>query len=204
MNFHNLYDFISAERWARYLRTPEKVAEELDRNFADVDHVLEVGTAEGYVIRQLVQNDIVDSAVGYDLSKRRLRRGKQKIKAEGLDEKVHFCLGDGETLPFKDDSFDAVLLLQVLEHIPTREGVSKALAEARRVSRQGLLVALPLRDSRTDMIRYAKFLDSDHLRGLVQYRNAWIYHPENVEQFFEQEGFKFQRSRINDEFYVLR
>jgi SAM-dependent methyltransferase len=50
--------------------------------------------------------------------------------------------GDGCRLPFSDESFDSVLMLDVLEHISRPEA---ALAEARRVMRPGgkLLLTIP-------------------------------------------------------------
>lgn len=65
--------------------------------------------------------------------------------------------GDGQFLPFKDDTIDTVLLLDVLEHLPKPD---KALAEARRVLRPGgsLHISVPflypLHDSPYDFQRW--------------------------------------------------
>ena len=48
-------------------------------------------------------------------------------------------IGDGAALPLKDQSFDAVLLKAVLEHVPDPQGV---IAEARRVLKPGGLLYL--------------------------------------------------------------
>ncbi len=57
-------------------------------------------------------------------------------------EQVHFICGDATALPFPDNSFDAVTMFDVLEHIPDHE---KAISEALRVLRpEGfLLVSTP-------------------------------------------------------------
>jgi len=203
MKFYYLYDFFSAEIWARFFRTPEKIADELKR-FPHHQSVLEIGTAEAYNLRELVKNGVVSSASGYDISERRLQRAKQRIEREGLSGKIALYSGDGEHLPFNDGQFDVVLLPQVLEHIPSRRGVIDLLVKCRRIGHEGLIVSLPLRDSKSLVIRLAKYIDPDHLRGLIQYRNGWIYDSNQVEQLFREIGFKVERSETNDEFYRLR
>jgi len=58
-----------------------------------------------------------------------------------------FICGDARNLPFADASFDAVLLLDVLEHIEDDRAVAR---EARRVARPGgvILVSTPAADWR--------------------------------------------------------
>jgi SAM-dependent methyltransferase len=56
--------------------------------------------------------------------------------------RVKFICGDATALPFADQSFDAVTMFDVLEHIPDHE---KAIAEVKRVLRPGgfLFVSTP-------------------------------------------------------------
>ena len=55
---------------------------------------------------------------------------------------VRFVCGDAEQLPFADESFDAVTMFDVLEHIPDDR---RAMAEAMRVVRPGapILISTP-------------------------------------------------------------
>lgn len=48
----------------------------------------------------------------------------------------------GEKLPFADDSFDTVVLVEVLEHIPD-EAIPALLEEVRRVARNNALLTVP-------------------------------------------------------------
>lgn len=78
----------------------------------------------------------------------------------GVDLSVPACwreslmqpvLGSGAALPFKDRSMDAVVCVDVLEHIP-EENRSKVISELIRVSGRDLILAVPCGDSsqRTD------------------------------------------------------
>ncbi|KRV49156.1 SAM-dependent methyltransferase [Wenjunlia vitaminophila] len=64
-------------------------------------------------------------------------RHVEQATARGLDAQV----GDARQLTAADDSYDVVLLLGPLYHLPEREDRDRALAEARRVVRPGGLVA---------------------------------------------------------------
>ncbi|MGC1306850.1 MAG: class I SAM-dependent methyltransferase [Phormidesmis sp.] len=58
------------------------------------------------------------------------------------NKNVTFVCGDATQLPFESDSFDAVTMFDVLEHIPDHK---KAISEALRVLRSGgmLLISTP-------------------------------------------------------------
>lgn len=55
---------------------------------------------------------------------------------------VRFVCGDATAMPFADESFDAVMMLDLLEHVPAHDRV---VAEANRVLRSGgfILVSTP-------------------------------------------------------------
>jgi hypothetical protein len=47
--------------------------------------------------------------VGIDLSAKLISRAQSKSEAERVSHKVDFVVGDGESLPFRDSAFDAVI-----------------------------------------------------------------------------------------------
>lgn len=77
-----------------------------------------------------------------------------QVTATGIDDASHleqrypgvrFVPADGRSLPFEDRSFDLVHASAVIEHVGTREGQARFLAELWRVARIGLVVTTPNR-----------------------------------------------------------
>jgi len=95
--------------------------------------VLEVGCGEGRLSDHLVGiGSAPERFVGLDLSLACL--------AEDLDPRIEFREGSAYDLEFDDDSFDLVVLSEVLEHL---ERPSDALAEAARVASRAVIVSVP-------------------------------------------------------------
>lgn len=104
-------------RW----RVREKLAE-IEPYLQPGDRVLDVGTGNGVLCRQLRQR-------GYDVT-------PVDVIDQSFVPDVAPVLYDGRRLPF-DDGFDVVLLITVLHHTPDPDAV---LAEARRVARRIVVV----------------------------------------------------------------
>jgi SAM-dependent methyltransferase len=86
---------------------------------------------------------------------------------------------DVEALPFAGGSFDAVMLCDVLEHVPDDQ---RALDEAARVLRPGGITVLTL--------PALGFLWGTHDEALGHYRR---YHPRRVRQMVAQAGLRLER-----------
>ncbi|MHB8619844.1 MAG: class I SAM-dependent methyltransferase [Chloroflexota bacterium] len=97
--------------------------------------VLDLGCAFGFGTRILSARYAV---VGVDASAGFILRAHRSVPG------VPFVLARAETLPFPDQSFDAVVLLEVLEHVGDEAAV---LAEVRRILRPGgeLVLSVPHR-----------------------------------------------------------
>lgn len=91
------------------------------------DRVLEVGTGEGQVARAIVASNGAE-VVGIDPTVNQI---EEAIRRGGG---VTYHRAGAESLPFDDDSFDAVVCCLVFEHI---DAVDEALAEVARVLRPG-------------------------------------------------------------------
>jgi ubiquinone/menaquinone biosynthesis C-methylase UbiE len=94
------------------------------------DRVLDVACGEGHLAESLAARG--HDVVGCDVATTAGRRGS--------DQRVHWCDGNVEELPFRDRAFDTVVSTHTLEHV---QHLGRALTELRRVTRQRLVIVVP-------------------------------------------------------------
>jgi ubiquinone/menaquinone biosynthesis C-methylase UbiE len=94
---------------------------------------LDAGCGEGVVLEKisLTQDKL---AIGLDLDRSRLELAKETHLS------VSFIQGNLHNLPFRDECFDTILALEVLEHVGDPE---RALMELHRIAKTYLLVSVP-------------------------------------------------------------
>jgi len=111
------YDEQGGYHWRQYVRGTKyrKHADRIKR-WVTEDNILDVGAGDG-VVTYLMRAKGIDNET----------EAVRIAQAVGVDVE----LGDAYNLSFKDNSFDAVTMIDVLEHFDAPE---KALAEARRVA----------------------------------------------------------------------
>ncbi len=95
--------------------------------------VLEVGCGEGVQLRKVADALPPHRLVGFDLPSPSLAS-----RWEGLD--AGMVSGSADALPFPNDSFDLVLALEMLEHVPDPDRV---LSEIARVARKAVVLSVP-------------------------------------------------------------
>lgn len=101
--------------------------------------------------------------VTLDIDMAMLARARRKVP-----NAVLVC-GDGTRLPFKDDTFDVVVMVHALEHIPGP--IRPALvSEIKRVSRRGVVIHGPAGEDAIELTR--RFIDALEARGGVAPRYA--------------------------------
>ncbi len=134
------------------------------------ESILEAGCGEGFIISQLESG----LKVGIDIS-------CDAIKwADEHWEGTHFLCGDIFHLPFKNNSFDLVLSLEVLEHLEEPE---KALNELKRVAGKEIIISVP----HEPYFRLGNFFRGKYLTHLGN-------HPEHIQQFTGKKFRKFMGS----------
>jgi len=127
------------------------------------ERILDIGCGTGQHLISSVQvsGGIV---VGLDISRKAVSRASRKVKKMTPRAEVHLVVGDALNLPFKHASFDRVLLLAVLEHIPVHNKRRKAITEALQVLtlKGKLIIAVPKLVSQTGLIhRFKEFSEPD-------------------------------------------
>jgi ubiquinone/menaquinone biosynthesis C-methylase UbiE len=94
------------------------------------ERILEIGCGTGHSLATLTRTVAQDGSVyGLDLSPGMLARARQTLT--GSEQFLLTC-GDGLTLPFAKDRFDAIFMSSTLELFDTPE-IPQVLAECRRV-----------------------------------------------------------------------
>jgi len=89
--------------------------------------VLDVATGTGMVAREVVRRTGA-TVVGLDLTEDMLRGGVAETRAAGLDDTIRFVLGDGQRLPFADETFDALTFTYLLRYVDDPAGTLRELA----------------------------------------------------------------------------
>ncbi len=99
---------------------------DLVRQHVDLEgkRMLDVGCGVGAFVRRL--REFSDDVCGFDIDEENVRKG--------IDEVPGLGLAVGEYLPFADDTFDVVVLHEVLEHVADD---LETLKETRRVLKSG-------------------------------------------------------------------
>lgn len=126
---------------------------ELVRN-TGAQRILDVGCGEGFTMHELREDRIQARMVGVDFSPTALAWNQTHQMARSP-----LNVADVHHLPFPDESFDLVLCLEVLEHLPDS---TLGLCELLRVARDYVLVSVP----HEPFFRGANFLRGKHVRAL--------------------------------------
>ena len=99
--------------------------------------LLDIGCASGYYSVAFARAG--GYATGVDISKASVRIAQRRAEAEGVADRCEFLHGDMRSLPIDDRLYDAVVMVEVLEHVREQED---AVAEAIRALRPGGILVL--------------------------------------------------------------
>jgi demethylmenaquinone methyltransferase/2-methoxy-6-polyprenyl-1,4-benzoquinol methylase len=153
---------------------------------------LDVATGTADVALEIFRQKGRDArVVGADLSEGMVRLGARKARRAGLSDRLSFVLCPGESLPFRDGSFDAVTIAFGIRNVVDRP---RALREMWRVTRRGGRIVVlefsmpkgPVVGSLYDFYfhRLLPFVG-----GLFSRRSAYRYLPDSVGAFPPPEEF---------------
>lgn len=118
------------------------------------NRILDIGCATGEYVKKL--NELGYNCIGVDTNPEYINIAKKK----GLD----CILMDAESLKFKDNTFETVILFELLEHTNNPVAILK---EAKRVATKNILITVPnctkFSELRSLGLTYDHFLDLDHV-----------------------------------------
>lgn len=167
----------------------------------DNDKILDCGCGEGFytmVVNNLFPK-IKSMALDYDLSI--LNKAKKWI---GSKKNIEFIQGDICKLPFKDNSFDKIILSEVLEHIPDD---LKALTEVKRVIKPNGVIAITVPNHNYpffwDPLNWVRehlglghFNPNNGLFGGIWAMHLRLYHPDEIRDLVERIGLKIEKIKV--------
>jgi demethylmenaquinone methyltransferase/2-methoxy-6-polyprenyl-1,4-benzoquinol methylase len=154
------------------------------------DTVLDVATGTGDMAILLARNLQTNKIIGIDISEGMLSLGRKKVDKLGISDQVQLHIGDGETINFPDNAFQAITIAFGVRNF---ENLEKGLAEMLRVLKPGgKLVILEFSKPKRSFFRalchlYLKVIAPKIGRFVSHNKAAYQYLNESVQAFPEGE-----------------
>lgn len=177
-------------------RCARNIVEELE--LLDGDKILEIGCGNGYILSLLNRLDMKLKLVGVDRDKRALSDAKKFI----ANKEVELIYASAENLPFRNNSFNKIVMSAVIEHV---DNDKKVLEEAFRILKKDGILTLT-----TCNINYPFLWDPinwilqhffhTHIK-LGFWAGIWnqherLYRKEQIEKMLKQAQFKIDVSQL--------
>lgn len=173
----------NAGRYDRFMRK-DAAAYELLRPVVRQKTVLELATGTGRIAKHIVRS--ADHIEATDASKEMIEQAKQGVKSA----KLYFSVQDMFHLPYADQSFDVVIVVNALHIVPEPE---KALSEIRRVLKDdGVLVAPTF--THADNAFFGKIKAFFMKLAGFPLHSKWTSHEYLV--FLRENGWTVQKSTV--------
>ena len=189
----SIYDEFAADWWSddvRWVRTLKNLVpgrlKWFDRR---VDWqgkaVLDLGCAGGFMAEALTEKGA--RVTGIDPAEQAIDAAR--LRAASVGQEVRYNVGAGEDMPYEDAAFDAVVCVDVLEHVAD---IDRVLAEVARVLKPGGLVLYDT-INRNPLSRFAAITVAEDMLGLLPrgtHDPDMFLKPEELCKALERAGLK--------------
>ena len=179
------YDFLNHALSLGIDRSWRRAAIDSLKPFAP-KYLLDVATGTGDFALLAMQRLSLDRILGIDLSEGMLSVGREKVKKEGLADRIEMRKADCMALDLPDDTFDAVTVAYGVRNF---ENLDQGLREMRRVLRPGgrlVIIELtsPVRSPMKQLFRlYSRVLMPLIGKIISRDAKAYSYLPATMEAF---------------------
>lgn len=139
----------------------------------DGERILDVGCGWGRILIGLRKYLPHAELVGIEIIEKLIERAKKAIIREiGSLDRIDLLVGDADDLPFKNQSFDRVIAIRVLQYLPSP---ARTLKEFKRVLKDGgtVVIAVPNKLNPVHFFRY----------------HTKLYSPGEVKSWLQKAGF---------------
>lgn len=160
----------------------QKYPPEFLKYLAANDSVLDVGCGNGQ--NSLLAAGKVKQVIGFDIDKTQLKIAGVEAEKRELANVRFDCVSAEEKLPFKQNQFDKVIFLGVLEHLSNRENILK---EIKRVMKPGgkLLLGIP-----NEMTGWKKLQMSVGIQHFTDPDHELEFTKRSISDLLVKTGFK--------------
>lgn len=161
--------------------------------------ILDVATGTADLAIRLAKDNPDTKITGIDLSTKMLELGQQKILQRKLEQRIHLGQADATSLPFPDNSFDAVTVAFGVRNFGDMEA---GLREMVRVCHDnGLVAILEFSHPTNRLVKipyrwYSRRCIPRIGKSVSKHPNAYHYLPSSVEAFPTVEAFVEQLSQV--------
>ncbi|MBA7660120.1 2-methoxy-6-polyprenyl-1,4-benzoquinol methylase [subsurface metagenome] len=156
------------------------------------EKILDCGCGDGFYLQLISRLNKTCTLFGLDFNEQGLARARANLG----EFKALLTLGDIASLPFRDNSFDKIILSEILEHLPND---FQALKEVKRILKKGgvLLITVPNHNypflwdpiNKTLEFLFKKHIQSGFWAGLWN-MHLRLYFPGELKELVRKAGLK--------------
>ncbi|MCX9011221.1 MAG: class I SAM-dependent methyltransferase [Candidatus Methanoperedens sp.] len=164
--------------------------------------ILELGCGRGEhtLFAASIAQDI--KIVSIDTSLESIKTSKKILKNQNIEDKVSFVLCDAENLPFHNKTFDGVMAIMILHHVPNIHRALDQVNKAMKDDGMGVIVELTSDNpARKFLIKVFKFLPKG-IKGCID--NDYLLDDCDIPMITSFRAETLKRNILQNNLTILR